>query len=144
MQIAVWDAANFIVEILDDDVHAVSGIQKIAKRSEVHRAVTYMHLDEFLKGLGTVPQETTNEETKRVLLKQLRTGVQAAIQLREVMNSMTKVLDWKLGVVSELVTACSVVADTGMELTSSDLDEFLDLSKGCTRSGTPLTPDSIQ
>jgi len=73
------------------------------------------------------------------VLKQLRIAVALQIELWDVTRAIAKPLDCDLEEVACEVQAASVTADTGLELSVSDLDDFLGVGPWRVTTGRSLT-----
>jgi hypothetical protein len=68
---------------------------------------------------------TINLRIRKRILKQLRAAVDHQIKLWDLGNSLAKDLDLELDDVLSEVQTQSITADTGMDLTEEDLEDFL-------------------
>jgi hypothetical protein len=70
-------------------------------------------------------------------LRQLRIAVALQIELWDVTRAMAEQLDCELEDVASRVQAAGITADTGLELSFSDLDEFVGVGPPRTVSALP-------
>jgi len=81
----------------------------------------------------------TNSTTRAQLLTKLRAAVRSQIDLWDVAEAMAGTLSCDQDIVLSRVMELSITADTGRELTMSDLDDFLGVGEvGVIKTGGPI------
>ena len=71
-----------------------------------------------------------NAEARQILLRKLRKGVHAQIELWDMASSIAETLHVDLEPILDFFQATAVHADTGMELGDEDLQDLLDFLMG--------------
>jgi hypothetical protein len=89
-------------------------------------------------------QHTIATMTFDTLLKKHRNVIALESALRDAVLSLCSSVGCELAWVIAQVEALSITADSGLELSAADLDEFLGLGEGSERMARAATPITIQ